>query len=102
MIKFFQTLFKRARAGAPPTKRFDETAFLSCGDSLVKRIVSGQLDFPSARGALQEFLDSSGYQPDTEQAGLIRDLSNDERLNLIIETNTRNAVPISSRPLILS
>jgi hypothetical protein len=47
---------------------------------------------PSARADLKELLDSINYTPaDPADAGTIKDLRTDNRLNLILDTNTRMA-----------
>lgn len=42
----------------------------------------------SARQALREKLKSLGYAPGEDEAGTIKDLSSDARINLIVKTNT--------------
>lgn len=43
------------------------------------------------RAAIKKFLDEAGYQPSTEDAGTLRDLSSDARINLVVETNVQLA-----------
>lgn len=49
------------------------------------------LDLPTARLQLKELLREIGYVPTPEDAGTIKDLRTDGRLNLILETNTEMA-----------
>lgn len=49
------------------------------------------LDEAAARLELKQFLQSIGYQPAEEDRGTIKDLSTDQRLNLIIRTNRQMA-----------
>lgn len=60
-------------------------------DDLVQKVANGQIDIPSVRLALKEKLDATGYTPDPEERGTIKDLRSDQRLNLVIKTNTEMA-----------
>ncbi len=53
--------------------------------------VTQGLDMATARTMLQDSLDSIGYQPGADIAGTMEDLSSDQRLNLILDTNVRMA-----------
>jgi len=44
------------------------------------------LNEAQARGRLREVVDGMGYKPVEGDAGTIRDLSSDDRLNLLVET----------------
>lgn len=57
----------------------------------VSALVDGKTDVATARLALKDSLDSLGYAPSTEDAGTIKDLRSDQRLNLVIKTNTEMA-----------
>lgn len=43
------------------------------------------------RQAIKEFLTEVGYQPEEDEAGTIKDLSSDARINLVVKTNTQLA-----------
>jgi 8-oxo-dGTP pyrophosphatase MutT (NUDIX family) len=53
--------------------------------------VTEGLDYATARLRLKDELNSIGYQPDAAQRGSITDLSSDQRLNLVLKTNTELA-----------
>lgn len=55
------------------------------------RLVTQGIDVASARLRLGEKLKEIGYHPSPEDAGTIKDLSSDKRLNLVIKTNTEMA-----------
>lgn len=58
----------------------------------VNKLVAGEIDVATVRQTLQDSLDSLGYRPATPEAvGTITDLRSDQRLNLIIKTNTEMA-----------
>jgi hypothetical protein len=44
-----------------------------------------------ARAEIKELLDSLGYAPEADEAGTLKDLSSDARINLVIATNTELA-----------
>lgn len=45
----------------------------------------------TARLAIKNFLQEIGYAPEADEAGTIKDLSSDARINLVVETNTELA-----------
>jgi hypothetical protein len=49
------------------------------------------MDFATARAELKEILKDIGYAPDPDDAGTLKDLSSDARLNLVLETNVEMA-----------
>lgn len=57
----------------------------------VTDLVDGKTDPATVRLALKDSLDGIGYIPIQEDAGTIKDLRSDQRLNLVIETNTKMA-----------
>lgn len=71
--------------------RTDNARHLQTISAAIDDIVSGRISQPEARLRLQESLDAISYTPAPSQAGTLRDLGSDQRLNLIIETNTRMA-----------
>lgn len=60
-------------------------------DDVINGILTGQLDHASARLALKDLLAEQGYVPDPEDAGGLKDLSSDRRINLQLETNVDTA-----------
>lgn len=54
-------------------------------------VIAGRMDPATARLALRDKLDEIGYQPSEEDAGGITDLSSDERINLVVDTNVSMA-----------
>lgn len=80
--------------------RVTNVDFLSRADSLVNNLVSpasvtatgAQAFNPiEARTQLKEYLASVNYQPEEIDAGGLKDLSSDRRLNVILDTNTKMA-----------
>ncbi len=57
----------------------------------IKDLVDGKKDQASVRLELKKSLEELDYRPDAEDRGGIQDLSSDRRLNLVIETNARQA-----------
>jgi len=58
----------------------------------VSAAISGEsFDLGSARLAVKEALREAGYQPGEGEAGTIRDLSSDARINLVVNTNREMA-----------
>ena len=55
------------------------------------KLVTEGMDVPTARLQLKQFLTKIGYSPAPEDAGTIKDLRTDRRLNLILKTNTEMA-----------
>lgn len=83
----------RARFSARTT----DAGYLAEMDRLLNRYVSpaaagpDAIDAATVRAELKKELLDRGYAPDPKQAGGLRDLSSDRRLDLIIKTNTEMA-----------
>lgn len=83
--------------------KVENAGFLEKMDRLIQRIVSPEtvdgraaepgeyMDQATARLELKQYLQSIGYQPDADKRGTLQDLSSDERLNLIVRTNSQMA-----------
>lgn len=66
-------------------------SYLDQVDQTLKQYVDGTIDLATARLALSDKLDSLGYSPADGTAGSIVDLSSDERINLVLDTNAQMA-----------
>jgi hypothetical protein len=65
--------------------------YLQTAKSEVAKLVEGQVDQATVRLRLKETLAGLGYAPSADDAGTIKDLSSDRRLDLLIKTNTEIA-----------
>jgi hypothetical protein len=61
------------------------------GDDASSPTVTEGFNPASARQALREKLKTLGYAPGEDEAGTIKDLSSDARINLVVKTNTELA-----------
>lgn len=59
-------------------------------DGTTRKVTEG-FNPATARQNLREQLRALGYQPNADEAGTIKDLSSDARINLVIKTNTEMA-----------
>lgn len=71
--------------------RTENAGYLQTIDDAVGQMLDGNLDQASARQILREKLSSIGYAPSAEDRFTIKDLSSDQRLNLVLATNTKMA-----------
>lgn len=79
----------RERARFSATVRCAE--HLAVIDSGVEALVSGKIDIASARLHVKEFLARTGYRAPDEKKGGLQDFSSDERVDLQLITNVRQA-----------
>lgn len=52
----------------------------------------GEITQERAKGILRDWLDRTGYEPEAGEAGTIKDLSSDQRLQVIVDTNAKLAL----------
>lgn len=65
--------------------------YLQEAKSRIGELVDGKTDIATVRLRLKEELQRLDYSPSAEEAGTIKDLSSDRRLELVIRTNTQVA-----------
>ncbi|MGH8092268.1 MAG: hypothetical protein ACREIF_02180 [Chthoniobacterales bacterium] len=58
---------------------------------VIGRYLRGKMTLPEARLEVKQFLDSIGYSASEEEAGTIKDLSSDARINLELDTRAQSA-----------
>ncbi len=85
------SLAPELRERAMFSARTTNAGYLEKINSLITDLVDGKTDQATVRLRLQEGLQEFDYQPSVDERGTLRDLSSDARLNLIIETNARQA-----------
>ncbi len=67
--------------------RVSNAQFLQEIDDVVRKYVAGEMDLATAKAQLAEFLRRTGYIAKLGEAGTIKDLSSDARIDLIVRTN---------------
>ena len=65
------------------------TRYLSVLRAMIGRIVKGDIDQEQAKQVLRAWLDRTGYTPN--KPGTMQDLSSDQRLRVVIDTNAKLA-----------
>lgn len=65
--------------------------FLEEASKKIDALVAGKADRATMRLELKQLLDSLGFQPPEGEEGTLTDLSSDDRLNLILDTNVQMA-----------
>jgi hypothetical protein len=58
---------------------------------VLDKILRGEMDLATARLKLKQKLAAIGYEPTPDEEGGLKDLSSDERINLVLNTNTQMA-----------
>jgi hypothetical protein len=54
-------------------------------------VETGDMAAEDAKAELRDWLERTGYEPEPGEAGTIKDLSSDQRLHIIVDTNTKLA-----------
>jgi hypothetical protein len=65
--------------------------FLQSASDKIDELLAGTTDRATKRAELKKLLDSLGYHPADGEQGTLTDLSSDDRLNLILDTNLEMA-----------
>lgn len=68
-----------------------QAEFLQRASEKIDVLLAGKADRATMRLELKQLLDSLGYAPPEGEAGTLTDLSSDDRLNLILDTNLEMA-----------
>lgn len=71
--------------------RVTNAEILQTIDDITLEIVNGKLDLATARLRLQKAIAATGYQPAPDDRDTLKDLSSQERIDLIIRTNAQIA-----------
>ncbi len=71
--------------------RTTNAEYLQTVSDVLDRYLAGDLDLATARLELKQKLAAIGYVPDAVDEGGLKDLSSDERINLVIKTNAQMA-----------
>ena len=93
-----QRIAPELRERAMFSARVQLTEFLQQAADGVSQIAAGvnpapgeYMDMPTLRLQLKQVLQGLNYEPDAKDAGTIKDLRTDRRLNLVIDTNVKQA-----------
>lgn len=68
-----------------------DARFLEQIRKVAHAVTSGEMGEEQAKGRLAAWLDATGYEPEPGEAGTIKDLSSDQRLHVIVDTNAKLA-----------
>jgi len=89
--RWLQILAPEIRERAFFSATVTKAEFLEKAQSGVRKILEGKANRADMRLQLKQLLQELEYQPATGEAGTLTDLSSDERLNLILDTNVQMA-----------